>query len=129
MFDPLGIGAGRVFRDADGAQHRHDQMMPRAGPFRHGLPGLGEKDAAIGTPGRQPRPFEPGDRLDGRGMGDTEAAGDIRHPRLAMGGDEIGDEFRIILEQNAGAGRARLTEAARLGGRGEAALNHDAAPV
>jgi hypothetical protein len=52
--------------------------VPRPAAGGKGLARLGEEHAAIGPRVREPLALEASDRLDGGGVGDAEAAGDVR---------------------------------------------------
>ncbi len=84
---------------ADREKQLDDEAMARAHAVSERPAGLRQEDAAIGPRSRQALPFEAAEPLDRRGMGDAEAFGDFGRAGLALGVQEIGDEFHVILEQ------------------------------
>ncbi len=78
------------------------------------LAGFRQEYAAIGAGGRQPLALQPRNRLDRGGMRDAEAARDVGRPCLTAGGEQVGDQLGIILQQRGGLRGAGLAEAARL---------------
>ena len=75
------------------------QPVALARGFRHRRARFRQKDAAIGLGARQPLALEAGDRLAGGRMGDPHPPRNVGRARLAIGGDQIGDQFGVILKQ------------------------------
>lgn len=88
--------------------------MARPHARRQLLSFLGQKDAAVGATGREPRAFEARDRFDGGGMRDAKPARDVGRARPTVGGKQVVDQFDIVFEQRARLRRTGLAEAARL---------------
>jgi len=59
--------------------------------------GGGQKDRTIRLRGHEPVALQPPDGAVDGDVGDAEPAGEIRHPRLTGGGDQLRNQFRIVL--------------------------------
>ena len=118
VLDALGVGLRRLARRADGDQQIDDEPVPLMHAFGHRGASLGQKYSAIGLRSREPLAFQAGDRLAGGGVGDAKPPRDIRCARFAIGRDQIGDQFGVILERRGRARGARLAEAVGLRGLG-----------
>src|SRR5271165_1522292 len=118
VLDALGVGLRRLARRANGNQQIDDEPVALTHAFRHRGASLGQKYSAIGLRSREPLAFQAGDRLAGGGVGDAKPPRDIRCARFAIGRDQIGDQFSIVLERRGRARGARLAEAVGLRGLG-----------
>ena len=76
-----------------------DQPVALMNAFRHGGARLGQKDPAIGLRLREPLALQAGDRLAGGRVGDAEPPRNIGRARFAIGRDQIGDQFGVVLER------------------------------
>lgn len=77
--------------------------------------GLGQENSAIGLAGNQTALGQPGQHLGHGRLGDAEPLGDIDLTGLLTFGDQICDQFDIILHQRAALRLARLPKAFRMG--------------
>src|SRR5215471_13561295 len=118
VLDALGVLFGRFRGDADRTQQIDHQPVARLHAGGERFAGLGEEHAAIRARGGQPLALHARDRFDGGGVGDAEAARDVGGARLAPRGQQVGDQFGVVLQQRVRLRRSRLAEAARLRGLG-----------
>jgi hypothetical protein len=118
MLDALGVGLRCLARRSDGHQQIDNKPMALPSAFRHRSAGLGQKYPAIGLRSRESLALQSGDRLAGGGVGDAEPPRDIRCARFAIGLDQIGDQFGVILEHRGRARGTRLAETVGLDGLG-----------
>ena len=99
MLDPLGISFGGLGGDTQRKKEIDDQPVACADPFGERPSRFREKHAAIGARCCYSVPRQPGDGFDDGGMRDAQAAGDIGWTRLACHGQQVRDEFDIVLKQ------------------------------
>ena len=117
MLDAFGVGFRRLGRRANGDEEIDHQAVALTRAFRHRRARFGQKDTAIGLGSRQPLAFQAGNGLAGGGMGDPHPPRDIGRAGFAIGGDQVGDQFGIILEQRGRQERAGLARHAAAQGR------------
>ena len=116
MLYALGVGLRGLARRADGDEEIDHQPVALVCAFGHRRARFGQKYAAIWLRPRQTLALQAGDGLAGGRVGDAKPARDVGRARLAVGRDQIGDQFGIVLEHRGRAGRARLAEAVGLRG-------------
>lgn len=122
VFETFGVGLGGFGRDAEAEEKGDDEFVAAAAGFGEVAAGRGEGDGFVGRGVDEAAFLEALDRLDGGGVGDAEAAGEIGDAGLAGFGDEFGDGFDVIFgrfEVVLAAGQGVAAGAGGLGGHAE----------
>src|SRR5215831_10631699 len=86
--------------------------MAKANPLGQCAALFSEKHAAVGSCCRKAGAFKARNRLDGGGVRDAEATGNVSRSRLAFAIEQIGDQLDIIFVQRRRLRGACLAKAA-----------------
>lgn len=106
MLDPFGIDLRGALADADGAEERDDDAVTLAGLGREPFARAGEKDGAVRTAGHPAITNKTCDSANDGDVRNAERASQIDDPRFAARGDEVRDQFDVVLSGLAGVSAA-----------------------
>lgn len=115
VFNALCIDPRRLGADADRAEKRFNDLVALAAEARQFPTAFGEEDSAVGALLDVTLRDEPLEHLGDSRLGNPEALGDIDLPGLASVGEQVGDEFDVVLHKFAAAVVTCLLEALHLG--------------
>ncbi len=97
VLDALGIGLGVFSGNPQSQQEFNQQVVTLPGFFGEALSSGGEKHRAVWGGGDQPFPFQSGDGLGYGHVGDAEPPGKVHGAGLSGLGDQVVDEFDVVL--------------------------------